>query len=264
MAKCFDTGSLTANGSNVQLNDCSGAPIQNWVVDGPNLHLATDMGKCLDLSGGSAANGTNIQLLDCNADITGQAWIYDVTYQAIRSRVDFNKCADLDHSNTTDGTNIRLWDCNKTDAQKWIIDGIPSNLQTSSNQSIHLFFSPNKCIDIANSSTANETKIQLYDCNNTNAQQFSFDGRAIKMQSSPNKCIDLYQSLTDNGTKIQLYDCNNTKAQQWIYDGFTSTFRSALNTNKCIDLDQSQLDNGTKIQLWDCNGTYAQKFMIGQ
>lgn len=264
--KCIDDyAAQTGNGTNIQLYHCHEHPAQQWVIDGSAIKLYKDLNKCIDLSNGATTNSNNIQLWDCSAGNKNQVWIYDVAYQSIRSGVDFNKCMDLDRGNTADDTNIRIWDCNNSDAQKWLIAGIPSVMPTGSKNSIRLAQHPDKCVDITQSGMLNGTNIQLYDCNGTAAQQFSFDGRAIKlMQTTPNKCIDLKQSSDGNGTNIQLYDCNGTKAQQWIYDGFSKAFRSAVNTNKCLDVDHSNTANGTNIQLWDCNGTDAQQFVIGQ
>jgi len=266
VSKCIDDyGAGTSNGNNIQLYHCHDHPAQQWVIRGSNIELGKDFGKCIDLDNGNTSNGANIRLWECTSNNNNQIWIYDVANQLIRSGVAFDKCMDLDHGNTTDGTNIRLWDCNNTTAQKWLVDGMPSMMPTGTNNSIHLAVQTGKCIDIAQSGTANGTNVQLYDCNGTNAQHFTFDGRAIKMQSSPNKCLDLSQSQTGDGANIQLYDCNGTNAQQWIYDGFSKAFRSAVNTNKCIDLSAGSTANGTNIQLWDCqNGNTNQQFVIGQ
>lgn len=263
-AKCFDTGSNPVNGSNVQLFACNDATTQKWVIDGSNLRLAKDLGKCLELSGGNTANGTNIRLGDCQTGNKNQDWFYDVAFKYIRSGVDFNKCIDLNAGNTADNTNIQLWDCGTPNRQKWIVDGISPNMCLGDHKNIQMAFAPNKCVDISGSGTANDTNIQLWDCNGSNAQRFLFNGRAIVMQSALNKCIDLRQSGTANGTNIQLYDCNTSAAQQWIYDAFDKAFHSAVDFNKCLDLDHRKLDNGTNIRLWDCNGTLAQQFVISQ
>ena len=264
-SKCIDDhGAGTANGNNIQLYHCKDQPDQQWLTKGSTIRLSNELDKCIDLSNGNTANGTNIQLWDCVADNKNQVWIYDVAYQSIRSGVDFNKCIDLTKSNTADETNIQLWDCNNTGAQKWLIDGIPTSMPTVFYNIIRVDRYPNKCIDISKSGTANGTNIQLFDCNGTNAQYFTFDGRAIKMQSTPNKCIDLNQSQTNDGANIQLFDCNGTKAQQWIYDGFAGAFRSAIDPSKCLDVDNSNFSNGANIQLWSCNGTNAQRFAIEQ
>ena len=70
-----------------------------------------------------------------------------------------------------------------------------------------------KCVDVAGASTANGTKIQLYTCNGTNAQQWTLaDNGSVQALG---KCMDVTAAGTANGTKVQLCDCNGTGAQQW-------------------------------------------------
>lgn len=77
-----------------------------------------------------------------------------------------------------------------------------------------------KCVDLASSNTANGTKIQMYDCNKTNAQiwQHSADPGPIKHRAS-GKCIDLPNSGKNSGNAMQIYDCNGTGAQNWSLGG---------------------------------------------
>jgi hypothetical protein len=70
-----------------------------------------------------------------------------------------------------------------------------------------------KCVDVASASTANGTAVQLWDCNGTNAQQWTVgtDGTIRAL----GKCMDVAAAGTADGTKVQLWDCNGTGAQQW-------------------------------------------------
>jgi len=70
-----------------------------------------------------------------------------------------------------------------------------------------------KCIDDANASTNNGTVIQIWTCNATIAQSWTWssgDGTLRVLD----KCIDVSGGGTANGTPIQLWDCNGTDAQQ--------------------------------------------------
>src|SRR4051794_41417215 len=70
-----------------------------------------------------------------------------------------------------------------------------------------------KCVDVAGANTANGTAVQLWDCNGTNAQQWTVgsDGTLRAL----GKCMDVTSAGTANGTQVQLWDCNGTGAQQW-------------------------------------------------
>ena len=73
-----------------------------------------------------------------------------------------------------------------------------------------------KCMDVVSSGTANGTKIQLFDCNGTAAQQWSWTSSGLSLVNPQSgRCLDDPSSSTVDGTQLQLWDCNNTAAQQW-------------------------------------------------
>ena len=62
------------------------------------------------------------------------------------------------------------------------------------------------------SGTANGTPVQLYDCNETNAQQFAyFDGQIVYLLA--NKCIDAQDMA--NGRQLIINDCDGPESQNW-------------------------------------------------
>ena len=71
----------------------------------------------------------------------------------------------------------------------------------------------NKCVDVAGSSTADETAIRLLGCNGTNAQVWTRTGLTMRALG---KCLDVRFAGTTDGTTVQLYTCNNTVAQEWV------------------------------------------------
>jgi hypothetical protein len=116
-----------------------------------------------------------------------------------------------------------------------------------------------KCLDVNNSGTANGTKIQIWGCNGTGAQQWTFPGdgsvRAL------GKCLDVASGGTGNGTKIQLYDCNGTGAQQWTYVSASQALRNPQ-SGRCLDDPSASTTDGTQLQLWDCNASNAQRVTV--
>ena len=113
-----------------------------------------------------------------------------------------------------------------------------------------------KCVDVAAASSANGAKIQLYDCNGTNAQTWSV-GNTDNSIKALGKCMDVTAASTANGAKIQLYDCNGSAAQKW-----TVSNGGLLNTGsgKCLDATAHGTGNGTLLELWTCNGGPNQKW----
>ncbi|MFL6145253.1 MAG: lectin [Labedaea sp.] len=116
-----------------------------------------------------------------------------------------------------------------------------------------------KCVDVNGGSTANDTKIQIWDCNGSAGQAWTLasDG---SVRAFGNKCIDIDHSGRANGTKIHLWDCNGTGAQQW----WPRPGGALVNppSGKCLDVPNSTTTNGTQLQLFMCNGTGAQTWRL--
>ncbi|WP_433606691.1 lectin [Dactylosporangium sp. CA-139114] len=114
-----------------------------------------------------------------------------------------------------------------------------------------------KCLDVAASGTANGTKIQLYTCNGTGAQNWTVgsDGTLRAL----GKCLDVAGGVNADGTKVQLWDCNGNTHQQWARNG--QTLRNP-ETGKCLDVTGQSSADGTQIQIWTCNGQTNQNWTL--
>ena len=116
-----------------------------------------------------------------------------------------------------------------------------------------------KCLDVAAAGTANGTKVQLYDCNGTGAQQWTVAGDGtIRVLG---KCLDVAGGVNANGTKAQLWDCIGNGHQQWTYDVAS---RHVVNpeTGRCLDATGQSSANGTPIQIWACNTQTNQQWTL--
>ena len=116
-----------------------------------------------------------------------------------------------------------------------------------------------KCIDDANASTNNGTVIQIWTCNATIAQSWTWssgDGTLRVLD----KCIDVSGGSTANGTPIQLWDCNGTGAQQWRWRQQSRLVNPQ--SGRCLDVTGGGTADGTRLQIWDCNGTAAQAWHL--
>ncbi|GAA3429112.1 lectin [Streptosporangium nondiastaticum] len=114
-----------------------------------------------------------------------------------------------------------------------------------------------KCLDIAGANPADGTKVQLYTCNNTTAQNWTVSGQQLKALG---KCLDVAGGATTDGTKIQLYTCNNTAAQNWTPqpDGTLKNPQSG----KCLDVTGANPADATPVTLWTCTGAPNQKWTL--
>ncbi|WP_371619899.1 RICIN domain-containing protein [Streptomyces sp. NBC_00454] len=112
------------------------------------------------------------------------------------------------------------------------------------------------CIDTDNGQTADSTKIQIYTCNQTAAQQItSRDDGTLRIQG---KCVEATNSGTANGTLIQLMTCKGTPNQQWQVRADGGYLN--INAQRCLDRNNNTLANKTQLQLWDCADIDAQRW----
>jgi beta-glucanase (GH16 family) len=115
-----------------------------------------------------------------------------------------------------------------------------------------------KCVDVAGANPANGTRVQLWDCNGTNAQRWTMaaDGSVRAL----GKCLDVSGGSTANGARVQLWDCNGTGAQRWV----ATAARDLVNpqSNKCLDATGVSSANGTPLQIWSCTGGANQKWTV--
>ncbi len=113
-----------------------------------------------------------------------------------------------------------------------------------------------KCVDVAGANSANGTAVQLYDCNGTNAQQWTVgtDGTIRAL----GKCLDVTNDGTANGSTLQLWDCSGGPNQQWTVTAAHDIVNPQA--NRCMDVTGNNSANGTRLQLWDCSGGANQKW----
>jgi hypothetical protein len=115
-----------------------------------------------------------------------------------------------------------------------------------------------KCVDVNAANSANGTAVQLYDCNGSNAQQWTVgtDGTIRAL----GKCLDVNAAGTANGTPVQIYDCNGTGAQQWTAGAGNSLRNPA--SGRCLDATGNSSANGTRLQIWDCSAGANQAWTL--
>ncbi|MET8297583.1 ricin-type beta-trefoil lectin domain protein [Streptomyces sp. NPDC005180] len=118
------------------------------------VSLLTGSGKCVDVDSGNSADGTPVQIWSCN-ETKAQQW-----------RLTGNTVRALDKCLTTSGTKLVLATCDGSDKQKFVYRAGDKSLNNPAT---------NQCVDNSANSTQDGLDLQLYSCNATPAQQFSFD-----------------------------------------------------------------------------------------
>ena len=114
-----------------------------------------------------------------------------------------------------------------------------------------------KCVDDNSDSSANGTKVEMWDCNGTAAQNWTIetDG-TIRINGS---CADITGAATANGTLVELWTCNGGANQQWLpVNGMLVNPVSG----RCLDDPGFTTTNGTQLDIWDCNGGSNQQWAI--
>ncbi|GAA2716230.1 ThuA domain-containing protein [Actinoplanes palleronii] len=107
----------------------------------------------------------------------------------------------------------------------------------------------NKCLDVNGGATADGTKIQLWTCNGSGAQNWSVSGQVWRNPSS-GKCLDVAGGATANGTKVQLWTCNGSAAQNWV--AYPDKTVRNPQSGRCLDVSEVKSTDGQQIHLWDC------------
>ncbi|MFJ2400356.1 ricin-type beta-trefoil lectin domain protein [Streptomyces xanthochromogenes] len=143
----------------------------------------------------------------------GAGWVGDAP-SVIQVHAAQGKCLDVEGGSRANGAAVQLWTCNGSSAQNWqlIFDGSHYGLRNSSGPGIDLLA---KCLDVAGGKTDDRTKIQVYTCNSSPAQQWDFNLRATSPLKNvgAGKCLDL--NTFDNGKDSWLWRCNGTASQQF-------------------------------------------------
>jgi prepilin-type N-terminal cleavage/methylation domain-containing protein len=109
------------------------------------------------------------------------------------------------------------------------------------------------CIDAA-SAGGPGTRIQIYGCNGSNAQDWELSGKDGTIRPTYNMGL----CLNHNGRGVQLTveTCNGSNMQQWTRSN-DGVFHST-GSGYCIDDANFGTGNGNAIQSWDCSGNTAQ------
>jgi hypothetical protein len=115
-----------------------------------------------------------------------------------------------------------------------------------------------KCVDVSGANSANGTKVQLWTCNGTAAQNWTVgtDGTIRAL----GKCLDVSSGSTADGAKVQIWDCNGTGAQQWVANAAHDIVNPQA--NKCLDASGPSSADGTPLQIWTCTGGANQKWNV--
>ena len=114
----------------------------------------------------------------------------------------------------------------------------------------------NRCIDVTGKSSADGTRLQIWDCTGGEWQFWDFqaDG-TIRTQGM---CMDVAWGSKTNGAAVQIASCNGGAAQKFTLNAAGDLVNKQ--SGKCVDVVDKKTVNGAKLQQWDCGGTTNQKW----
>ncbi|MGA5086833.1 ricin-type beta-trefoil lectin domain protein [Streptomyces pseudogriseolus] len=117
---------------------------------------------------------------------------------------------------------------------------------------------PGKCVDVRDAVSADGTPVQLYTCNGTAAQRWTYVPGEGGTLHALGRCLDVSGGGTANGAKVQLWQCNGTGAQRWIPGPDSSLINPQ--SGRCLDDPAASTADRTQLQIHDCNATNAQRW----
>jgi hypothetical protein len=115
------------------------------------------------------------------------------------------------------------------------------------------------CVDDRSASTANYNPVQVYTCNGTDAQQWTFDQSDDTLQVL-GMCLDIEAGGTADGTLVDLFYCDGTGAQVWQPQSDGALYNPQ--SGKCLDDTNWSTTPGTQLQIWDCTGNANQQWSL--
>ena len=218
--------------------------------------------KSLDISGNIKEN-QNVQLFTSNSSYV-QKWLIEYlnnAYYDIKANKDNEYCL------TNKNNNVQINKCNNSSEQEWIIKENGDGYYSIINKDYSF-------VNVKNSSTVDETNINMELPNYSNSQSFKFiktiDGVSEKLSSNgyytissfldENYLIDLKWGNTENGNNIDLFTQNGTKAQKWNLNYDSSgyyTVSSGIDNNKRMDVDSNN-----NVQINSNNNNYSQQWIL--
>ena len=142
------------------------------------------------------------------------------------------------------------------------------NVLADGTYTISTLLNSNYVLDVKDGSTSNGANIQLYEANDTAAQQFKVShdsqGYVTFTNVKSGRVLDLNGAIVKDAGNIQQYTSNGTRAQKWIVkqDGNGYVVMSAIHPNYILDLNGGSVRNGSNIQLHSVTGSNSQRWNI--
>lgn len=250
--RCIDAaGAQNTPGTKVQIWDCNGTNAQQVSLRADG-RVAIASGGCLDYGDDHAAAGRLVVIQPCGED--GQIFRYDPEKRALVAPN--NLVLDVFGNRSDTGAELGLWHPLGNPNQTWT----PASGIRPNNSLLHTDLTGNRCLDAAGGSAQPGTKIQLWDCNGTNAQRFTHrpDGR-IGIASGG--CLDHGPDNPPAPHLVTVQPCGGD-GQLWTYNPATRVLRAGSN-GLAVDVGNFNPNNGADIVVYHVHRGLNQFWTVG-
>lgn len=242
----------------------------------------TTSGKhCLDAKNGGTSAGTDVVINACddganaldadgkpildgngNPVISSQRWIIEAAGTAPGVGKITNRKSGLvldAHQVINNVIVLQLSGYQGTAYQKW-------HAHDAANGEIHGIGS-GKCVDTP--SAAAGTQVQIYDCNGTAAQQWTYNvtNKELIYANSPSLCLEARGGGTAPDTPVQINACTGAPEQQWTLQGISLSVNQGgggtitnVKSGLPLSVPHGSTTNNTLLNIDYANNTEAQQW----
>jgi Ricin-type beta-trefoil lectin domain/PAN domain len=120
-----------------------------------------------------------------------------------------------------------------------------------------------KCIDVPNSNFTPGKHLQMWDCNDTEAQIFAFDALNGRLVIG-GLCVEAGGGRGQPNDPIQLAKCSSAPNQVWKTEPIGDSYKFVGINSLCFDIANHSKENGGILQIWRCHGESNQRFVLRQ
>jgi hypothetical protein len=166
---------------------------------------------------------------------------------------------------STESVSTNAEDLANVKIEKPTTDSVFTNIKLASDET--------KCIDLRSSTIAQNNPLQVWNCNDSIAQNWVMpnaetnpDGYGqIKFNTSPNYCLDFngpFATPTEGRTiKLALCDNEDKSASEWMINDL-GQIKPSYDDTLCIGLTSNKSTKGNTFELQTCNDSVNQKFVM--
>jgi thermitase len=142
----------------------------------------------------------------------------------------------------------------------------PTDIQAGVYQVVNV--NSNKCLDVKDKLTTNNTPVQQWGCNsigdNQKWQIEALGAGLYKLKAMHSgRLMSIGASNMADGAKVIQWDDGTYNDQKWYIQVSGSGYRLvAYHSGKCLDVLNFGTADGIQLQQWACNGSSAQQFKL--